>query len=62
MARKIKYKAIYRIPGQNPFKPQGITIATKTIEIEDDIPREQVEAWAREAQEGNVFERLDVVE
>jgi hypothetical protein len=61
MARTIKYKAIYRIPGQNPFKPGGITVATKTIEIEDDVPREQVETWAREAQENNVFERLEVV-
>jgi hypothetical protein len=61
MPRKIKYKAIYRDPGQNPFKPRGISIPTKTVEIDDDVPREQVEAWAREAQESYVFDRLEVV-
>ncbi len=61
MTRKIKYKAIYRDPNQNPFKPRGITVPTKTVEIEENVPLEQVEAWAREDQGDYIFERLEVV-
>ncbi len=59
---KIKYKAIYQNPGQNPFHPRGISIPTKTVEIEDTVPREQVEAWAREDQDPYIFVRLEVID
>lgn len=59
---KIKYKAIYYNPHQNPFHPRGISTPTKTVEIEDTVPREQVEAWAREDQDPYIFVRLEVID
>lgn len=62
MAREITYRATYRDASQSPFKPRGVTLATKTVKIDADVPYEQVKIWAREAQENLVFDRLEIVE
>lgn len=56
-----KWKATYQPPGQNPFHPRGITHLTKTVDIDETVPRDQVETFAREAAEGNTFIKVEEV-
>lgn len=48
---KVRYKATYRDPNQNPFRPLGIiiTVPTKTVDIDASVPLHEVEEMAREA-------------
>ena len=56
--KKIKYRATYRDPKQNPFAPR-LRFYSKTADVDASVPIEQVKEWAREASEG--YELVDVV-
>ncbi len=58
-----RYKAYSRKPGDNPFHPRGLREYTQTVDIAEDITREQVEQWARQSakERGYQFLRLEVI-
>jgi hypothetical protein len=59
---KITYKATYRDPKQNPFTTDlGLTIPTKTVQIDESVSFEEVEAMARQASDGLEFVKVEVV-
>lgn len=59
---KTRYTAIYSRPSANPFKGKGPELFSRTADVDATIPVEQVETFAREAQGGLVFIRLEVVQ
>lgn len=58
---KIRYKAYYRDPGQNPFRGNDITVPTKTVDIDENVPLAEVEKLARDARENYEFDRVEKV-
>lgn len=60
---KKRYKAICRDPRVNPFKPNGSSSKTQTVDVDADTPLSQVEKWAREAakEAGLEFIKLEAV-
>lgn len=58
-----RYKAVTRKPNANPFAAHGLAVCTQTVDVPKDVPREQVERWAREsAHERRLhFLRLEVI-
>jgi len=58
---KIRYKAYYRDLTQNPFRGNGITVPTKTVDIDENVPFAEVEKLARDARENYEFDRVEKV-
>ncbi|MDB5187969.1 MAG: hypothetical protein JWO50_489 [Candidatus Kaiserbacteria bacterium] len=54
-----RYTAIYNKPGNNPFRGRGPIQLSDTVDIDKDIPFDEVEQWARNAAtDGCIFIEL----
>ncbi len=64
---KKRYRMVCRDRGVNPFKSRSFEMDrplqrhTKTVDVDEHIPFEQVEKWAREEQGPYEFLKLEVV-
>lgn len=57
-----RYKAYTRKIGENPFRGSGVSNHTQVVDVDKNIPLEQVEEWAREAAKEGGFELLRLEE
>ena len=58
---KKRWKVVLRDPKENPFRSRhGASRYTQTVDLDQNISRDQVETWAQEAAKGLGYEFLEL--